>query len=90
MTNAIQVVQNACATQAILSILLNQDGKIELGKELEAFQVGRNFALLHYKSFACHSGIYGINVTRGFAFRVFKRNDDCRMVEGEGSSYWEQ
>jgi len=33
-----QVVQNACATQAILSILLNQDGKIELGKELEAFQ----------------------------------------------------
>jgi len=33
-----QVVTNACATQAILSILLNQDGKIELGKELEAFQ----------------------------------------------------
>jgi ubiquitin carboxyl-terminal hydrolase L5 len=33
-----QVVQNACATQAILSILLNQDGKIKLGQELEAFQ----------------------------------------------------
>jgi len=33
-----QVVQNACATQAILSILLNQDNRIELGTELTAFQ----------------------------------------------------
>ncbi|KAJ1669806.1 hypothetical protein IWW47_000015 [Coemansia sp. RSA 2052] len=36
-----QIIQNACATQAILSILLNREGEIELGETLANF---RSFA----------------------------------------------
>jgi hypothetical protein len=35
---AAQVIQNACGTQALLSVLLNKDGEIEIGKELREFK----------------------------------------------------
>lgn len=33
-----QVIQNACATQAVLSVLLNAEDKVELGQTLLEFQ----------------------------------------------------
>ena len=33
-----QMIQNACATQAVLSVLLNADDKLELGETLSAFK----------------------------------------------------
>jgi ubiquitin carboxyl-terminal hydrolase L5 len=35
---AAQTIQNACGTQALLSVLLNKDGEVELGKELKEFK----------------------------------------------------
>lgn len=35
---AAQTIQNACGTQAILSILLNQDDTVEIGSELKGFR----------------------------------------------------
>lgn len=35
---AAQTIQNACGTQALLSILLNHEDHIELGTELRAFK----------------------------------------------------
>lgn len=35
---AAQTIQNACGTQALLSVLLNKHGDVELGKELEEFR----------------------------------------------------
>ena len=35
---AAQTIQNACGTQALLSVLLNKDGEVEIGKELREFK----------------------------------------------------
>ncbi|KAI9741754.1 MAG: hypothetical protein M1834_000140 [Cirrosporium novae-zelandiae] len=35
---AAQTIQNACGTQAILSVLLNNDGKIDIGSQLREFK----------------------------------------------------
>lgn len=35
---AAQTIQNACGTQALISVLLNKEGEIELGKELREFK----------------------------------------------------
>lgn len=35
---AAQTIQNACGTQALLSVLLNKDKEIEIGKELREFK----------------------------------------------------
>ena len=35
---AAQTIQNACGTQAIVSLLLNRDGEVEIGKELKEFK----------------------------------------------------
>ncbi|PQE13124.1 ubiquitin carboxyl-terminal hydrolase 2 protein [Rutstroemia sp. NJR-2017a BBW] len=35
---AAQTIQNACGTQALLSVLLNKDGEIEVGKDLKEFK----------------------------------------------------
>lgn len=33
-----QTIQNACGTQAIVSLLLNREGEVEIGKELKEFK----------------------------------------------------
>lgn len=33
-----QTIQNACGTQAIVSLLLNREGDVEIGKELKEFK----------------------------------------------------
>ena len=35
---AAQTIQNACGTQALLSVLLNKDGPIEIGSQLRDFR----------------------------------------------------
>ena len=35
---AAQTIQNACGTQALLSVLLNKDGEIDIGQELRDFK----------------------------------------------------
>jgi ubiquitin carboxyl-terminal hydrolase L5 len=35
---AAQTIQNACGTQALISVLLNKEGEIEIGKELKEFK----------------------------------------------------
>ena len=35
---AAQTIQNACGTQALLSVLLNKDGQIEIGPKLGEFK----------------------------------------------------
>lgn len=35
---AAQTIQNACGTQALLSVLLNKEGEIEIGRELREFK----------------------------------------------------
>jgi len=35
---AAQTIQNACGTQALLSVLLNEDGRIEIGPQLREFK----------------------------------------------------
>ena len=35
---AAQTIQNACGTQALLSVLLNKDGHVEIGPQLKAFK----------------------------------------------------
>ena len=35
---AAQTIQNACGTQAIISVLLNKEGEVEIGKELKEFK----------------------------------------------------
>jgi len=35
---AAQTIQNACGTQAIVSLLLNREGSVEIGKELKEFK----------------------------------------------------
>lgn len=35
---AAQTIQNACGTQALISVLLNKEGEIDIGKELREFK----------------------------------------------------
>ncbi len=35
---AAQMIQNACGTQALLSVLLNKDGEVEIGPQLREFK----------------------------------------------------
>ncbi len=35
---AAQTIQNACGTQAMLSVLLNKDGDVEIGSQLRDFK----------------------------------------------------
>lgn len=35
---AAQTIQNACGTQALLSVLLNQDDKVDVGPHLKEFK----------------------------------------------------
>ena len=35
---AAQTIQNACGTQALLSVLLNKDGEIDIGPQLRDFK----------------------------------------------------
>lgn len=35
---AAQTIQNACGTQALLSVLLNKDSEVEIGKDLKEFK----------------------------------------------------
>ncbi|KAH7128433.1 ubiquitin carboxyl-terminal hydrolase [Dendryphion nanum] len=35
---AAQTIQNACGTQALISVLLNKDGEVDIGKELREFK----------------------------------------------------
>lgn len=35
---AAQTIQNACGTQALLSVLLNKDGEIDIGPQLREFK----------------------------------------------------
>jgi len=35
---AAQMIQNACGTQALLSVLLNREGEVEIGPQLKEFK----------------------------------------------------
>lgn len=35
---AAQTIQNACGTQALLSVLLNEDGQVDIGSQLRDFK----------------------------------------------------
>ncbi len=35
---ATQTIQNACGTQALLSVLLNKEGEVEIGPQLKEFK----------------------------------------------------
>ena len=35
---AAQTIQNACGTQAIISLLLNREGAVDIGKDLKEFK----------------------------------------------------
>lgn len=35
---AAQTIQNACGTQALLSVLLNKDGEVQIGRQLKDFK----------------------------------------------------
>jgi ubiquitin carboxyl-terminal hydrolase L5 len=35
---AAQTIQNACGTQALISVLLNKDGEVDIGQELRGFK----------------------------------------------------
>jgi ubiquitin carboxyl-terminal hydrolase L5 len=35
---AAQTIQNACGTQALISVLLNKEGEVDIGKELKEFK----------------------------------------------------
>jgi ubiquitin carboxyl-terminal hydrolase L5 len=35
---AAQTIQNACGTQALISVLLNKEGEVNIGKELKEFK----------------------------------------------------
>lgn len=35
---AAQTIQNACGTQALLSVLLNKEGEVEIGQQLKEFK----------------------------------------------------